>query len=69
MLREKVMNTHGKGIINTFIVSQVSPQAGRRIQVPKEAAQVKSRQLVIKGEWEKARKSSVEPGRSVKDDH
>ena len=43
-------------IINTFIVSQVSPQAGRRIQLPKQAAQVKNRQLVIKVEWEKAKK-------------
>ena len=56
-------------IINTFIVSQVSPQAGRRIQLPKQAAQVKNRQLVIKVEWEKAKKSSLEPRRSVKDDH
>lgn len=60
-MREKVMNTHGEGMNrrenhSTFIVSQISPQ-GRRIQLPKQAAQVKNRQLVIKVEWETAKQS------------
>lgn len=55
------MNTHGEGMNrrenhSTFIVSQISPQ-GRRIQLPKQAAQVKNRQLVIKVEWETAKQS------------